>query len=219
MGTTLAAITLARSLAKQDGVVLVDLALDAQTSSVIASRSERARHQRAGAGLGTVQADHHRDRHSRVHVITAGPRSRRIRGHAPQRLAIREASRACDTSWSCERAAGIPRSAAKFAPRCADGLDDPATAAAATLLATRLRRCERAREFAGRASLDGTPTGQQPDRCTVAALKNTVIRTGLETLYSAVRTGCCAAGARRRRDPDAPSRAAADRSSPTACSK
>jgi uncharacterized protein involved in exopolysaccharide biosynthesis len=72
IGTTFAAMTLARTLAKQSRVVLVDLALTAPNLSVMAADSD-------APGIGDLVAGNAsfgqiitRDRFSRAHVVTAG---------------------------------------------------------------------------------------------------------------------------------------------------
>ena len=68
----MAAISLARSLAKQGRVVLIDLALGAPNLSVIASDPTApgiAELVRGSASFGQIIT---RDRHSRVHLIMAG---------------------------------------------------------------------------------------------------------------------------------------------------
>jgi Mrp family chromosome partitioning ATPase len=72
MGTTLAAITLARALARQSRVVLVDLALDSPNLSAIASDSSApgiAELVQGSVSFGQIIT---RDKYSRIHVITAG---------------------------------------------------------------------------------------------------------------------------------------------------
>jgi succinoglycan biosynthesis transport protein ExoP len=72
VGATMAAISLARSLAKQGRVVLIDLALRAPNLSVIASDPAApgiAELVRGSASFGQIIT---RDRHSRVHLIMAG---------------------------------------------------------------------------------------------------------------------------------------------------
>ena len=72
VGTTMAAITLARSLGQQERVVLVDLALGAPNLSIIASDPNApgiAELVRGSASFGQIIT---RDRYSRVHLIMAG---------------------------------------------------------------------------------------------------------------------------------------------------
>jgi polysaccharide biosynthesis transport protein len=72
VGTTVTAITLARSLARERRVVLVDLALENPDLSVVASDPSApgmAELIRGSASFGDIIT---RDRHSRVHVVMAG---------------------------------------------------------------------------------------------------------------------------------------------------
>jgi Mrp family chromosome partitioning ATPase len=72
VGTTVTAITLARSLARQRRVVLIDLALENPNLSVVAcdpSAPGIAELIRGSASYGDIIT---RDRHSRVHVVMAG---------------------------------------------------------------------------------------------------------------------------------------------------
>jgi polysaccharide biosynthesis transport protein len=72
VGTTVTAITLARSLARERRVVLVDLALENPDLSVVASDPSApgiAELIRGSASFGEIIT---RDRHSRVHVVMAG---------------------------------------------------------------------------------------------------------------------------------------------------
>ena len=59
VGTTYAAISLARALANEANVVLVDLAFGAPNLSVISTDPERARHRRSGPRLGFIWRHHH----------------------------------------------------------------------------------------------------------------------------------------------------------------
>ncbi len=59
VGTTHAAISLARTLAQNANVVLVDLAFDAPNLSIISDRSQGARHRRTRARRGFVWRHHH----------------------------------------------------------------------------------------------------------------------------------------------------------------
>ena len=72
MGTTLATITLARALAKQARVVVIDLALDAPGLSVIAADASGPGISELILGSASFGQIITRDRFSRVHVITAG---------------------------------------------------------------------------------------------------------------------------------------------------
>jgi MinD-like ATPase involved in chromosome partitioning or flagellar assembly len=72
VGTTVAAITLARSLARDSRVVLVDLALEGPDLAVIAADREApgiAELIRGSASFGDIIT---RDRHSGVHLVMAG---------------------------------------------------------------------------------------------------------------------------------------------------
>ncbi len=88
-GATMAAIALARSLAKQGRVVLIDLALGAPNLSAIASDPTApgiAELVRGSASFGQIIT---RDRHSRVHLIMAGQADLDAQAiMASQRLAI-----------------------------------------------------------------------------------------------------------------------------------
>jgi uncharacterized protein involved in exopolysaccharide biosynthesis len=72
VGTTVTAITLARNLARERRVVLIDLALENPDLSVVASDPSApgiAELMRGSASFGDIIT---RDRHSRVHVVMAG---------------------------------------------------------------------------------------------------------------------------------------------------
>jgi uncharacterized protein involved in exopolysaccharide biosynthesis/Mrp family chromosome partitioning ATPase len=138
VGTTLAAISLARRLAEQGKVALVDLALASPNLSAIASDP-------GAPGLGEVVGGSAsfgqiitRDRFSRVHVIMAGKSTgdaNTILGS--QRLAITLEALARSYDHVVVDAGALPDIAverfAQLAPRAvliAAGLDDPATAPA-----------------------------------------------------------------------------------------
>jgi Mrp family chromosome partitioning ATPase len=72
VGTTVTAITLARSLARRSSVVLVDLALAGPNLSVIASDPLAPGMAELIAGTASYGDVITRDRHSRVHLVTAG---------------------------------------------------------------------------------------------------------------------------------------------------
>jgi Mrp family chromosome partitioning ATPase len=72
MGTTLAAISLARALARQGRVVLVDLALEKPGLSAIASEANAPGIGELVQGSASFGQIITRDRFSRVHLITAG---------------------------------------------------------------------------------------------------------------------------------------------------
>jgi Mrp family chromosome partitioning ATPase len=72
MGTTIAAITLARSLAQHARVVLVDLALEAPNVAAVASEAGRPGIIELVNEATTFGEAITRDRYSRAHLITAG---------------------------------------------------------------------------------------------------------------------------------------------------
>jgi len=72
VGTTVTAITLARSLARASNVVLVDLALAGPNLSVIASDPLAPGMAELIAGTASHGDIITRDRHSRLHLVTAG---------------------------------------------------------------------------------------------------------------------------------------------------
>jgi uncharacterized protein involved in exopolysaccharide biosynthesis/Mrp family chromosome partitioning ATPase len=135
VGTTVAAITLARSLARRSRVVLVDLALGSPNLSVIASDREApgiADIVRGKASFGDIIT---RDRHSRLHLVMAG----RTAGDAEaiiasERLAITLEALARSYDHLVIDASALPGISAerfaKFAPRAvliATEIDDPVT--------------------------------------------------------------------------------------------
>ena len=138
MGTTLTTITLARALAKNARVVLVDLALDAPGLSVIAAEASGPGISDLILGSASFGDIITRDRFSRVHVITAG----RLQNDSAE---IFNSQRLSITLEALGRSydyvvidAGSLRNApteriAQFASRAvlvADELDDPATVSA-----------------------------------------------------------------------------------------
>ncbi len=138
MGTTLTTITLARALAKNARVVLVDLALDAPGLSVIAAEASGPGISDLVLGSASFGDIITRDRFSRVHVITAG----RLQKDSAE---IFNSQRLSITLEALGRSydyvvidAGSLRNApteriAQFASRAvlvADELDDPATVSA-----------------------------------------------------------------------------------------
>jgi succinoglycan biosynthesis transport protein ExoP len=138
IGASFAAITLARSLAKQRRVVLVDLALEAPNLSVIASDPTApglAELARGSASFGQIIT---RDRYSRVHLIMAGrdtTETATIIGS--QLLAITLEALARSYDHVVVDAGPLPDVAlarfaklAPFAVLVASELDDPATVAA-----------------------------------------------------------------------------------------
>ncbi len=161
VGATMAAIALARSLAKQGRVVLIDLALGAPNLSAIASDPTApgiAELVRGSASFGQIIT---RDRHSRVHLIMAGQADVDARAiMASQRLAItlEALGRSYDhvvidagtvTDAVLDRLASLPQRVLLVAGE----VDDPATVAAEeSLLEAGFADCHRA---------DGVP--QAPD--------------------------------------------------------
>jgi uncharacterized protein involved in exopolysaccharide biosynthesis/Mrp family chromosome partitioning ATPase len=163
MSTTLTTITLARALAKQARVVVIDLALDAPGLSVIAADASGPGISELILGSASFGQIITRDRFSRVHVITAG----RATGDTS---AIFNAQRLSITLEALARSydyvvidGGALRNApteriALFAPRAvlvADELDDPATVSAHDALL--------AAGFANVSVLVNPPEGPQSD--------------------------------------------------------
>jgi tyrosine-protein kinase Etk/Wzc len=138
MGTTLAAISLARALAKQGRAVLVDLALESPNLSVIASDVNAPGLSELVQGSVSFGQIITRDRYSRVHLITVGHGD--VSSSAilsSQRLAItlEALSRSYDyVVLDVGALPGIaPEKFAKLAPRAvlvADDVDGPATESA-----------------------------------------------------------------------------------------
>ena len=138
MGTTLAAISLARALAKQGRVVLVDLALDSPNLSVIASDVNAPGLSELVQGSVSFGQIITRDRYSRVHLITAGHGdvgSNTIL--SSQRLAITLEALSRSYDYVVLDAGALPEIApekfARLAPRAvlvADDVDGPATESA-----------------------------------------------------------------------------------------
>ena len=83
VGTTITAITLARSLARTRSVVLVDLALAGPNLSVIAADPLAPGMAELVAGAATYGDIITRDRHSRLHLVMAG----RVAGDAQALIA------------------------------------------------------------------------------------------------------------------------------------
>ena len=169
MGTTLAAITLARSLAKQARVVLVDLALAAPNLSVIATDSGSSGISELVLGSASFGQIITRDRYSRVHVITAGRAT--TDAHAvmnSQRLSITLEALARSYDYVVVDAGALPEISAerfaRLAPRAvlvADGLDDPETASARERLM--------AAGFVNVSVLASSPHGPQSDAASTPA--------------------------------------------------
>jgi MinD-like ATPase involved in chromosome partitioning or flagellar assembly len=72
IGTTVAAITLARSLARDSRVVLVDLALESPDLAVIAADQEAPGIAELIRGAASFRDIITRDRHSGVHLVMVG---------------------------------------------------------------------------------------------------------------------------------------------------
>ena len=138
MGTTLAAISLARALAKQGRAVLVDLALESPNLSVIASDANAPGPERAGQGSASFGQIITRDRYSRVHLITVGKAKADSDAIlSSQRLAITLEALARSYDYVVLDAGALPEISpekfARLAPRAvlvADDIDGPATESA-----------------------------------------------------------------------------------------
>jgi succinoglycan biosynthesis transport protein ExoP len=138
MGTTLAAISLARALARQGRAVLVDLALEAPNLSVIASDSNTPGLSDLVQGTVSFGQIITRDRYSRVHLITAGNAD--LGSHTiltSQRLSITLEALSRSYDYVVLDAGALPDIAAekfaRLAPRAvlvADDIDGPATESA-----------------------------------------------------------------------------------------
>ncbi len=138
MGTTLAAISLARALAKQGRAVLVDLALEAPNLSVIASDVNAPGLSELVQGSVSFGQIITRDRYSRVHLITVGNGD--VSSDAilsSQRLAITLEALSRSYDYVVLDAGALPEIAAekfaRLAPRAilvADDVDGPATESA-----------------------------------------------------------------------------------------
>jgi Mrp family chromosome partitioning ATPase len=135
MGTTLAAISLARSLAKQGRVVLIDLALESPNLSVIAAEPDVPGIGELVAGSASFGQIITRDRYSRVHLVTVGKTSANSRAIlSSQRLAITLEALGRSYDYVVVDAGALPQSApgqiARLVPRAvlvADDVDGPAT--------------------------------------------------------------------------------------------
>jgi polysaccharide biosynthesis transport protein len=122
VGTTIAAVTLARALSRTGRVVLVDLALGSPNLSVIASDPTApgiADLIRGSASFGEIIT---RDRHSRVHLVMAGRGATEAQAIvASQRLAITLEALARTYDHLIIDAGALPELAAErfvqFAPR------------------------------------------------------------------------------------------------------
>jgi Mrp family chromosome partitioning ATPase len=138
MGTTLAAISLARALAKQGRAVLVDLALESPNLSVIATDPNAPGLSDLVEGSVSFGQIITRDRYSRVHLITVGNAA--VGGNAilsSQRLAITLEALSRSYDYVVLDAGALPEIApekfAQLAPRAvlvADDPDGPATSSA-----------------------------------------------------------------------------------------
>ena len=138
MGTTLAAISLARAFARQGRAVLVDLALESPNLSVIASDANAPGLSELVQGSVSFGQIITRDRYSRVHLITLGKAD--VGSDAilsSQRLAITLEALSRSYDYVVLDAGALPDIApekfASLAPRAvlvADDPDGPATASA-----------------------------------------------------------------------------------------
>jgi len=138
MGTTLAAISLARALAKQGRTVLVDLALESPNLSVIASDANPPGLSELVQGSVSFGQIITRDRYSRVHLITVGNGdvgSEAILSSPRLAITLEALSRSYDYVVLDVGAMSqiAPEKFAKLAPRAvliADDIDGPATESA-----------------------------------------------------------------------------------------
>jgi succinoglycan biosynthesis transport protein ExoP len=138
MGTTLAAISLARALAKQGRAVLVDLALESPNLAVIASDVDAPGLSELVQGSVSFGQIITRDRYSRVHLVTVGKAD--VGSDAilsSQRLAITLEALSRSYDYVVLDAGALPEIApekfARLAPRAvlvADDVDGPATESA-----------------------------------------------------------------------------------------
>jgi Mrp family chromosome partitioning ATPase len=137
VGTTLAAISLARRLAREGRVALIDLALGSPNLSAVATEPNApgiAELVRGTASFGQIIT---RDRFSRVHIITAGQAGDAHAILASQRLSITIEALGRSYDHVVIDAGALaeisPERFAQLAPRAvliADGLENPMTAAA-----------------------------------------------------------------------------------------
>jgi Mrp family chromosome partitioning ATPase len=135
MGTTLAAISLARALGRQGRVVLVDLALESPNLSVIASDPNTPGIRELVEGTASFGQIITRDRYSRIHLITAGrAEANQAAIMASQRLSITLEALGRSYDYVVVDAGALPNIAperfAQLAPRAvlvADDIDGPAT--------------------------------------------------------------------------------------------
>ena len=164
MGTTLAAISLARALAKQGRAVLVDLALEAPNLSVIASDVNAPGLSELVQGSVSFGQIITRDRYSRVHLITVGNGD--VSSDAilsSQRLAITLEALSRSYDYVVLDAGALPEIAPeKFAQACAARSSGRRRhrrpgdrIRARTALVGRLPQCQRAGQLARRAGISG----------------------------------------------------------------
>jgi Mrp family chromosome partitioning ATPase len=138
VGTTLTAITLARALAKNGRVVLVDLALAAPNLAVIATDSSVPGISEVVLGSASFGQIITRDRFSRAHVITAGRMAKDAQAVlSSQRLAITLEALGRSYDYVVVDAGALPDISperfAQLAPRAVlvtDSATDPATESA-----------------------------------------------------------------------------------------
>ena len=138
MGTTLAAISLARALARQGRTVLVDLALESPNLSVIATDANPPGLSELVQGSVSFGQIITRDRYSRVHLITVGSGdvgSEAILSSPRLAITLEALSRSYDYVVLDVGALSqiAPEKFAKLAPRdilVADDIDGPATESA-----------------------------------------------------------------------------------------
>lgn len=138
MGTTLAAISLARALAKQGRAVLIDLALELPNLSVIASDPDAPGLSELVQGTVSFGQIITRDRYSRVHLITVGNGDLGSQAIlTSQRLSITLEALSRSYDYVVIDAGALPEIApekfARLAPRAvlvADDVDGPATESA-----------------------------------------------------------------------------------------
>jgi Mrp family chromosome partitioning ATPase len=137
MGTTLAAISLARALGRQGRTIMVDLALESPNLSVIASDANVPGISELVAGAASFGQVITRDRYSNVHLITLG----KVRADgailSSPRLAITLEALNRSYDYVVVDAGALPEIAAdkiaKLAPRAvlvADEIDGPTTESA-----------------------------------------------------------------------------------------
>jgi polysaccharide biosynthesis transport protein len=144
IGTTISAITLARSLARQGRVVLVDLALASPNLAAIAADASVPGIAELAQGTASFGQIITRDRFSGIHLITAGRTTAdALAILASQRLSITLEALARSYDYVLVDAGALPDIAAerfaRLAPRAvlvADDTDSPGTLAARRQLLT-----------------------------------------------------------------------------------